>query len=67
MRETPSEDSGGAQPWAHGILGIVHLAGDRRLEHQTMSRERLVDYLAGLVWNGLSGLAAAAEVPTPEA
>ncbi len=57
-------DSGGAEPWAHGIVGMVHLAGDRWLEHQTMSRDRLVDYLAGLVWKGLSGLPSAAEVPT---
>lgn len=56
-------DSGGAEPWAHGMVGMVHLAGDRWLEHRTMSRERLVDYLSGLLWSGLSGLPAAAEVP----
>ena len=49
-------DSGGAEPWAHGMVGMVHLAGDRWLEHRTMSRERLVDYLSALVWKGLSGL-----------
>ena len=49
-------DSGGAEPWAHGMVGMVHLAGDRWLEHRTMSRERLVDYLTSLVWKGLSGL-----------
>ena len=54
-------DSGGAEPWAHGMVGMVHLAGDRWLEHQTMSRERLVDYLTTLVWSGLSGIPSAVE------
>jgi AcrR family transcriptional regulator len=47
-------DSGGAEPWAHGIVGMVQLAGDRWLEHRSMSRESLGDYLEALVWNGLS-------------
>lgn len=48
-------DSGGAEPWAHGIVGMVQLAGDHWLEHRSMSRETLVDYLESLVWRGLSG------------
>jgi AcrR family transcriptional regulator len=55
-------DSGGAEPWAHGIVGMVQLAGDRWLEQRSMSRESLVDYLQGLVWHGLSGTAAAESV-----
>ena len=47
-------DSGGAEPWAHGIVGMVQLAGDRWLEHPSMSREDLVGYLEALLWNGLS-------------
>lgn len=47
-------DSGGADPWAHGIVGMVQLAGDRWLEQRSMSRDNLVDYLEALVWNGLS-------------
>jgi AcrR family transcriptional regulator len=48
-------DSGGAEPWAHGIVGMVQLAGDRWLEQRSMSRDNLADYLEGLLWNGLSG------------
>ena len=47
-------DSGGAEPWAHGIVGMVQLAGDRWLEHPSMSREDLAGYLEALLWNGLS-------------
>lgn len=48
-------DSGGAEPWAHGIVGMVQLAGDHWLEHRSMSRDSLVDYLEGLLWRGLAG------------
>lgn len=48
-------DSGGAEPWAYGIVGMVQLAADRWLERPSMSRENLVDYLVTLLWKGLSG------------
>ncbi len=51
-------DSAGAEPWAHGIVGMVHLAGDRWLEHPSMPRERLVEYLTALLWDGLAHLPA---------
>ena len=57
-------DSGGAEPWAHGIVGMVQLAGDRWLETKTMTRTALVDYLESLVWNGLGGTAARAAIAT---
>lgn len=47
-------DSGAAEPWAFGIVGMVHLAGDWWLERRSMPRARLVDYLTALVWNGMS-------------
>jgi AcrR family transcriptional regulator len=50
-------DSGPAEPWAYGIVGMVHLAGDWWLERRTMTRERLVDDLTRLLWSGLGGLA----------
>jgi AcrR family transcriptional regulator len=49
-------DSGGAEPLAHGIVGMVHAAGDWWLERQTMPRARLVDYIVGLLWGGFVGL-----------
>ncbi len=49
-------DSGGAEPLAHGIVGMVHAAGDWWLERQTMSRAQLVEYVAGLLWGGMAGI-----------
>lgn len=46
-------DSGIAEPWAFSIVGAVHMAGDWWLERQTMPRERLVEYLTALVWDGM--------------
>ncbi len=60
-------DSGGAEPLAHGIVGMVHAAGDWWLERRTMPRARLVEYLVGLLWSGFegAGLGAADEGSTP--
>lgn len=60
-------DSGAAEPWAHALVGMVHLSGDWWLDHRTMSRERLVEYLLGLAWDGLSSLPLAADVDGPRA
>jgi len=46
-------DSGAAEPWAYAIVGAVHLAGDWWLERRVMPRERLVEYLTSLVWDGM--------------
>jgi AcrR family transcriptional regulator len=47
-------DSGAAEPWAFGIVGMVHLAGDMWIERRTMPREDLTEYLTSLVWDGMS-------------
>jgi AcrR family transcriptional regulator len=57
-------DTGAAEPWAYGIVGMVHLAGDWWVDRQTISRERLVSYLTDLLWSGLIGGAAGADAPT---
>ena len=49
-------DAGGAEPLAHGIVGFVYGAGDWWIERQTMSRARLVEYLANTLWSGFSGM-----------
>ncbi|HEV7826992.1 MAG TPA: TetR/AcrR family transcriptional regulator [Mycobacteriales bacterium] len=49
-------DSGGAEPWAYGVVGMVQLASHRWVDHPTMSAEALVDYLCALAWQGLSGV-----------
>ncbi len=46
-------DSGAAEPWAYAIVGAVHLAGDWWLERGTLPRERVVEYLTTLVWDGM--------------
>jgi len=50
-------DSGSALPWAYGIVGLVHQAGDWWVDSQTISRETLVDYLVALLWDGLGASA----------
>jgi AcrR family transcriptional regulator len=46
-------DSGAAVPWAYGIVGLVHQAGDWWVDDRTMSRDTLVGYLVTLLWDGL--------------
>lgn len=55
-------DAHPAEAWARGIVGMVQVAGDWWLEHRSMTRERLVDHLVTLLWNGFAGL----EAPAPE-
>ena len=47
-------DSGAAEPWAHGIVGLVHSAGDWWIERRSMPRARLVEYVTSLLWSGMS-------------
>lgn len=54
MREA-GLDSGAADPWGFGIVGLVRSATDRWLEQPAMSRAALVSYLTDLVWPGLAG------------
>lgn len=49
-------DAGAAEAWAHGMVGMVQLAGDWWLEDRTMSREDLVNHLDTLLWMGFSRL-----------
>lgn len=46
-----------AEPWAFGIVGMVHAAGDWWLESATMSRIELCDHLTSLVVDGLPSAA----------
>lgn len=58
-------DSGAAEPWGYGMVGMVHSAGDWWLERQSMTRSALAEYLTSLIWGGLAGAYAAAGVPAP--
>lgn len=57
-------DSGGAEAWAQGLVGMVQSAGDWWLERRTMSRAALTGYLSSLIWGGLASLL---QAPTHEA
>jgi AcrR family transcriptional regulator len=57
-------DSGPALPWAYGIVGYVQTVGDWWLRsQQPISRSALGDYLTTLLWGGVAGLRAAADIP----
>lgn len=49
-------DSGGAEPWSHGLVGMVQASGDWWLERHSMSRENLTDYLTQIIWFSIDGL-----------
>ena len=57
-------DSGGAEVWAYGVIGMVQLATHWWIDHRTMSTEALVDYLTMLAWGGLDGVLRAGGSPT---
>ena len=57
-------DSGPALPWAYGVVGYVQTVGDWWLRNQQpISRAALADYLTVLLWGGVAGLRAAADIP----
>lgn len=56
-------DSGPAEPWAYGVLGMVHVTTEWWLDRRTLSRKDLVDYLTALLWSGFSGNGLAADQP----
>ncbi|NUT90648.1 MAG: TetR/AcrR family transcriptional regulator [Saccharothrix sp.] len=49
-------DSGGAEPWAHALVGMVQNAGDWWLDRQSMTRASLSDYLTTIIWHAIDGL-----------
>lgn len=55
LREA-GQDSGAAELWGFGIVGLVRAAADRWLEQQTMSRAAVVNYLTDLIWPGLADM-----------
>ena len=50
-------DSGGAQVWAFGVVGMVQLATRRWADERSMSSDALVDYLVRIIHGGLVALA----------
>jgi AcrR family transcriptional regulator len=48
-------DSGAAEPWAHGIVGMVQNVSEWLLERRTMSRDAVVEYLTQIIWAAIDG------------
>lgn len=48
-------DSGGAEPWGHGIVGMVQNVSEWWLERRTMTRDAVVEYLTEIIWSAIDG------------
>lgn len=49
-------DCDAAEPWAHGVTGLVQATGEWWLRRRTMSRPRVVGYVTELIWAALTGV-----------
>lgn len=49
-------DSGGAEPWAHGVVGLVQNIGEWWLERQSMSKDSVVEYTTTIIWAAIDGI-----------
>lgn len=49
-------DSGAAEPWAHGVVGMVHNTAEWWLQRRSMSKEAAVEYVTEIVWAAIDGL-----------
>jgi AcrR family transcriptional regulator len=49
-------DPGFTEPWAECVSGMIRAAGTSWLEARSLPRERLVDYLTTILWEGFSSL-----------
>ncbi|MET8364936.1 TetR/AcrR family transcriptional regulator [Micromonospora sp. NPDC005194] len=57
-------DAGPAEPWAYGLVGFVQAVGDWwTTRGQPISRAALTDYLTTLLWSGIQGVRASADLP----
>lgn len=50
-------DAGGAEPWAHGLVGLGLATGEWWLDRRTMSRAHVGAYLTDFIWHALDGVA----------
>jgi AcrR family transcriptional regulator len=49
-------DADAAEPWAHGIVGMMQSVAAWWLEHPDVPRERLADQVTTLLWEGFGHL-----------
>ncbi|MET0999402.1 MAG: TetR family transcriptional regulator [Marmoricola sp.] len=50
-------DAAGAEPWAHGLVGLGLSTGEWWLRRRTMSRAAVSRYLSSFIWNAFEGIA----------
>src|SRR4051794_27107459 len=50
-------DAAGAEPWAHGLVGLGVSTGEWWLTRRTMTRAAVSTYLSSFVWHALEGIA----------
>jgi AcrR family transcriptional regulator len=55
-------DSAGAEPWAHGLVGLGLSTGEWWLSRRTMSRAAVTDYLSAFVWGAMRSIAESYDV-----
>src|SRR5215472_8904786 len=49
-------DSGGAEPWAYGMTGLVQSTGEWWLQRRSMSRAHVVEYVTQMIWAAIAGV-----------
>lgn len=49
-------DAAGAEPWAHGLVGLGLSTGEWWLTRRTMSRSAVSDYLTAFIWHAFAGI-----------
>lgn len=52
--EAAGADGSKAEPWAYGLIGLVHQATHWWLRERSLPRDRFVAHLVDLVWGGVS-------------
>jgi len=55
-------DSGGAEPWAYGLTGLVQSTGEWWLRRRSMSRAHVVEYVTRMIWAAIAGMLHAAGI-----
>ena len=50
-------DAAGAEPWAHGLVGLGLSTGEWWLRRHTMSRTAVSAYLSSFIWHAFEGIA----------
>jgi len=56
VAEQVATDTTSATPWAYGLVGMVHFAGDWWTRAGTPDRATLVQQLTALAWSGFAGI-----------